>query len=284
MAETIELALKSILDQIDENYEVLVVDDGSTDNSLQVLEKLAEQYPALRYISLQRDKRRLLGETRNISIREARGKYVLPQFDCDDVYEICIKDFVNVFHQLESFVEHDFYLKGDKLNIGRREFLLEYGPYRNMFKEDRDMWVRLALKNVLIPLLHKRIFTRLPKSKVQLLKRLIFKTWAHLQADYRSKLEFIDPFKRLFSKHSNRAYRVRILRCFYSPFAYITARFMEPLPLPDSMVQGMLKQYWSTKQGTFPALMKRYNSSPDYTRLSENGSVIFGEYESSNRK
>jgi len=276
MGDTLEQAMTSVLEQVDETYEVLVVDDGSTDNSLQVLHKLSERYPELRYISLPRDKHRLLGETRNISIREARGEYVLPQFDCDDIYEPYIKDFVEVFHQIERCTEHHFYLKGNKLNIGQRDFMLKYGPYRNMFKEDRDMWVRLALDNALIPLLHENIFTRLPKSKVQLLKRLLFKTWAHLQADYRSNLIFFDPFKRLCARNSNRDYRVRILRCLYSPFAYITAKYMEPLPLPDSLVQGKLKVYWAEKQGTFNELMQRYNSAPDFTKLSQSGRTKFG--------
>lgn len=284
MADTIEQALQSILDQVDENYEVLVVDDGSTDNSLKVLEKLTEQYPALRYISLQRDKRRLLGETRNISIREARGTYVLPQFDCDDVYESCIADFVEVFHQIERCVGHNFYLKGDKLNMGRREFMLKYGPYRNMFKEDRDMWIRLASDNVLLPLLHKRIFIRLPKSRLKSFRRAAFKVWAHLQADYRSNMNFLKPFENLFQRHSNSSYKVRLLRCAYAPFAYLTAMTMEPLPTPNSIAQGKLKDYWHEKQGTFSELMQQYNSEPDFMRLTPGGRLIFDHSEIENSK
>ena len=34
--QIINAALTSVLDQIDDNYEVLVVDDGSTDNSVEI--------------------------------------------------------------------------------------------------------------------------------------------------------------------------------------------------------------------------------------------------------
>lgn len=275
MADTIEQALVSVLDQIDENFEVLVVDDGSNDDSLAILESLSKRYPALRYVALKRDRRRLLGETRNISIREARGKYVLPQFDCDDVYQPCIVDFVKVFHQLERCFDRDIYLKGSKLNIGSREFLLDHGPYRNMFKEDRDMWIRLSLEGVLVPLDHENIFKRLPKTKPQSLRRALYKTWAHLQADYRSKLPFWDPFRMLFSRHSTRSYRVRISRFVFSSFAYITAQFMEPLPMPEGAAKGQIKKYRDKNLGTFPELMRRHNRAPDFSELSAEGRMIF---------
>ena len=76
MSNTLEISLKSILDQIDDRFEVVVVDDGSTDTSLNILFRIKSHYKQLRIIPLIRDRRRKLGETRNISIRAARGKYV----------------------------------------------------------------------------------------------------------------------------------------------------------------------------------------------------------------
>ena len=85
MSETLEQSLQSIFCQIDPSYEVIVIDDGSTDNSLEILHNLQDIYPTLRVIPLLRDSRRKLGETRNVSIRAARGEFVLLHIDADDI-------------------------------------------------------------------------------------------------------------------------------------------------------------------------------------------------------
>ena len=275
MGGTIVRAMESVLNQVDDNCEVLVIDDGSDDNSLEKLAELSERYPTFRYIPLKRDRKRLLGETRNISIREARGTYVIPQVDCDDVYDICLTDFIMVFHQLEQTIGKDIYLKGDKLNMGRKDFLLEYGPYRNTFKEDRDMWARLAEAEVFIPIFHKRIFTRLPKTKKDKIHRFLYKTWAHLLADYRSGLSFFNPFYRLFVRKTDRSMKVKMLRCFMTPFAFFIAQRMEPLPVPVDKQTGWFKEYWQRQGGSFSQLMQKHGGTADFECLSDKGKHIF---------
>ena len=86
-------------------YEVVVVDDGSNDQSVEKIKSLKKDYKNLRLISLQRDKNRELGETRNISIREAKGEYVLLHIDADDLWEPYIPSFVYLFHKLEKLIK-----------------------------------------------------------------------------------------------------------------------------------------------------------------------------------
>ena len=44
MANTLDLSLKSVVNQLNDDYEVLVIDDGSNDNSLQILSEMKQVF------------------------------------------------------------------------------------------------------------------------------------------------------------------------------------------------------------------------------------------------
>lgn len=82
--------LDSIKNQTFKDYEVIIVDDMSTDNSLSVIrgyinKTLNSNYEYMnKYIKLiELDKKRYNGGTRNAGVEEARGDYILFA-DCDD--------------------------------------------------------------------------------------------------------------------------------------------------------------------------------------------------------
>jgi glycosyltransferase involved in cell wall biosynthesis len=56
MADTLERSLKSILNQIDDRFEMIVIDDGSVDNSVNILKNLSKEYKNLRYLHIEPDK------------------------------------------------------------------------------------------------------------------------------------------------------------------------------------------------------------------------------------
>ncbi|QIO24129.1 glycosyltransferase family 2 protein [Haloarcula sp. JP-L23] len=70
MAETIEESLTSIISQLDDEFEVLVVDDGSTDGSLDILASLADIHKQLRYVVRDHSN---LAEARNTSFELEKG-------------------------------------------------------------------------------------------------------------------------------------------------------------------------------------------------------------------
>ncbi|HTZ57781.1 MAG TPA: glycosyltransferase [Acidobacteriaceae bacterium] len=74
-AAFLEVALRSALEQSYRQVEVIVIDDGSTDNSPEIARKLP-----VRYI---RQQNRGLAEARNAGIRESKGAYVV-FLDADD--------------------------------------------------------------------------------------------------------------------------------------------------------------------------------------------------------
>lgn len=80
--EWIARAIHSVLSQRSVNVELIVVDDGSTDGSVEVARKIAADYPNVRVISLLRN----FGcyYARNIGVSEARGTYITT-VDSDDI-------------------------------------------------------------------------------------------------------------------------------------------------------------------------------------------------------
>lgn len=155
MADTVERSLRSMLDQTDETFEVVVVDGGSSDESVDILRSLASEYDRLRVVELESDSDRHLGADRNTSFEAADAPHVLESLDTDDLYyDGVISDFVDIYHQLRDQLEFDFVLSGTGLNVGPRDLLLEV-PYRNLGgSEDRDWWRRLFARDALIWLDH----------------------------------------------------------------------------------------------------------------------------------
>lgn len=78
-ADYIALTIESVLQQTYDNIEVIVIDDGSTDNTAVVLEAFA---PQVRYVRQQNAER---GASRNHGLRLASGKYVA-FLDSDDLW------------------------------------------------------------------------------------------------------------------------------------------------------------------------------------------------------
>jgi glycosyltransferase involved in cell wall biosynthesis len=78
-AAHVENAIRSALEQTDPDFEVIVVDDGSTDDSASVIERIGDS--RVRYVHKENGER---GAARNLGVRHAQGKYVY-FLDSDDV-------------------------------------------------------------------------------------------------------------------------------------------------------------------------------------------------------
>ena len=163
MNKTLKSSLETILLQLNEKFEVVVVDDGSSDGSLNTLLELRNIYSNLRIIPLTRDRRRKLGETRNVSIRAAKGKYLILHIDCDDLWDPFIISFTKVYHELEKRLDwEDFFLSGRQIQMTTKKLLLE-NPYRNIYYgEDRLLWNDLFVLGKLIIIDHQIFRKRIP--------------------------------------------------------------------------------------------------------------------------
>ncbi|MFP4386790.1 MAG: glycosyltransferase [Alphaproteobacteria bacterium] len=281
MADTLPRSLCSILDQLDaHDYEVVVVDDGSSDNSVSVVKALQKQYNNLRLVELERDKRRKLGITRNISVQNAKGQYVLLHLDCDDIYAPFLKDFVAVFHQIEEACGKDVLVSGKHINMAKKHFLLEHGPYENRFRgEDRNLWIRLASINAHVLLDHVDFCTRLPKDKRKRYWRSFVHTWDHLVNDFRAEFGFKLwlKYEILYAYKTKLGWKLRVVRLAMAPFAYIVSRFMESHPTtPENMnTPAKIEQYRAENGGNLETILNRFGKKADWAVISSEGREIF---------
>lgn len=81
----LEEAVESVLRQSYDGWELLLVDDGSTDGSRAVARRFASAHPGIRLLHHPGGENRGISASRNLAVREARGRYVA-QLDSDDVW------------------------------------------------------------------------------------------------------------------------------------------------------------------------------------------------------
>ena len=89
-------ALKSVFEQTYTNIELIILNDGSSDNSVPIVETYIKEHPTLN-IQLLSQKNKGLASTRNNAIAVSKGSYILP-LDADDkikptMLESCLKVF-----------------------------------------------------------------------------------------------------------------------------------------------------------------------------------------------
>jgi glycosyltransferase involved in cell wall biosynthesis len=82
----IEEAIESVFAQTYESWELLLVDDGSTDGSTDIARRYAQRHPGkVRYLEHPGHQNRGMSATRNLGISHAKGDYIA-FLDADDVW------------------------------------------------------------------------------------------------------------------------------------------------------------------------------------------------------
>lgn len=75
-------SIESILNQTFKDFEFIIIDDGSTDNSLKIIRKYKKKDKRIKVLI--NKKNQGIAETRNKGLRIAKGKYIVT-FDADDI-------------------------------------------------------------------------------------------------------------------------------------------------------------------------------------------------------
>ena len=164
----LQRALSSVLNQSYTNIEILVVDDGSKDNTKVVMEEYVSKYDNIVYF--RHDVPRGACVARNLAISNAKGKYITGLDDDDEFLPNHLEVLINSFEDKYSFVassliedtgNHKIKRKldcgvitlDDLLHynkVGNQVFtltdrLLSIGAFDESFPafQDYDTWVRL---------------------------------------------------------------------------------------------------------------------------------------------
>ncbi|MDG6994395.1 MAG: glycosyltransferase [Nitrososphaerota archaeon] len=133
---TIKESLDSILSQIDQKYEVIVVDNRSTDGSLEVLQELARD-----------NKVRLIVEKtsrgcgRQRAFEHSKGEFIIDHIDADDVYKPILSKLIGYYHA--NFEGNMMLCKG--FFVAPRDLILAVGGWKDLqWGEDWELYARIA--------------------------------------------------------------------------------------------------------------------------------------------
>lgn len=167
-------AIESLLRQDCQDFEIILIDDGSTDNSLGVMEEYKERDRRIRILS--RENKGLIFSL-NEGVSVARGHWIV-RMDSDDISlpdriskqldwvkekkaDVCggwVKTFGTTIPRVRRYYQGQEAIRLQLLfntcfahpTILIRKKLLEVNPYDEnaQFVEDYDLWARLAARNI----------------------------------------------------------------------------------------------------------------------------------------
>ena len=102
----ISQTLESLLYQTMQDFEVVVVDDCSTDNSIAVVEGFAEKFGGRLHVIKLPENSGTPGTPRNVGIQFARGKYIA-FLDSDDLFtKTALEEFTTLAEEFQADVVH----------------------------------------------------------------------------------------------------------------------------------------------------------------------------------
>lgn len=143
-AKVIEETLQSVLSQEYNDWECIIIDDQSTDNSVEIIQKYL--YKDSRFSFYERTDERIKGPStcRNIGIEKAIGKYIV-FLDSDDLLaNFCLENRVETFHNNQDcdflVFQMERFTQKPNLNSKKALEVLSNENAINDFLKLRSLW------------------------------------------------------------------------------------------------------------------------------------------------
>ena len=162
-AKYLSQCLDSVIDQTFQNWELLVVDDGSNDQTFEIVNPYLQKTQNIRYL---KHKNRKLAYSKNVGIQASFSPYIT-FLDSDDTYAAnhiesrfnYLKSHPEIdliqggFFSDEDIIVADYYKPGKTINLkecvlgptffGKRKVFFELKGFDNIaYGEDTDFWQR----------------------------------------------------------------------------------------------------------------------------------------------
>ena len=129
--------LDSILVQNNKDIEIILIDDGSTDNSAKICQKYEQLYSNIKYIQ---NKNHGVSYTRNCGIKHSTGKYIL-FVDSDDKISVhgldILREKIKTNQDLYIYSYKQFYKNMDKNYIFTSKKITKNQALRDLMDEDK---------------------------------------------------------------------------------------------------------------------------------------------------
>lgn len=139
----INKCVDSVLEQNFQDYEIILINDGSKDNSKEILDGYKEKYPEK--ITVIHQENMGVSKTRNNAIKMAKGKYIM-FIDNDDFLD---KDYIEIFVKEIEKDDYDVVLGGyrrpneegkivKELKLPQEEWgkFMIFAPWARIYKKD----------------------------------------------------------------------------------------------------------------------------------------------------
>jgi teichuronic acid biosynthesis glycosyltransferase TuaG len=187
--KTIEETLKSVLSQTINDYEIIIINDSSSDSTMEIVEKFKDKFNDIKVIS--NIKNLGVAESRNKGFLKADGKYVA-LLDGDDVWandklekqrsvinstgcDICCTAYnfidsnslmIKKTYNIPDYIDYKMLLKENYIGCStvtiKKNLLLGNSMNSNFLHEDYAFWLRLSRNGAKIiginePLVYYRI-------------------------------------------------------------------------------------------------------------------------------
>ena len=196
---TISRTIESVLRQTYENYELIIINDGSTDNSGNICKEYVKKSKEIHYIEIDNNG---VSNARNLGIENSTGDYIM-FIDSDDEYYDntleTIKQYIEDSNDLVVFGYNRIHVNKNKTKVMNTDITyLKDGKQKNIFIE--------KMQNAY---LFNQIWNKVYKAQIIKDNKIDFDININSGEDYRFNLKYIDVI-------DNAIYIDNILYNYYS--------------------------------------------------------------------